>query len=149
MIEVKLDLKPVPVPLAYQPIYKIIILLSILRYGCPRPYNATFLKIHLYFWALRDEGNYIVMKQISCKERDSLIPWSFEPSLERIVTLAVINKFCTRKILSGNLQIQLLDAGIDLLKKLKKGSILKMILVKLSQLEILLKQKLRNSIKIG
>lgn len=120
MIEVKLDIKPIPVPLIYQPIYKIIMLLCILRYGTPKPHNSTFLKLHLYMWALRNNENYNLLLAIKKKERDSVVPWIFEPSLDRIVTLAVINGLCKREILSTELQIQITEIGLKLLEKVEK-----------------------------
>jgi hypothetical protein len=119
MIEVKLDLKPIPVPLIYQPIYKIIMLLSILRYGTSKPHNSTFLKLHIYMWALRSNENYEMLLSIKTRERKSIVPWIFEPSLDRIVTLAVINSFCQREILSSELQIKITDLGVNLLEKVE------------------------------
>lgn len=123
MIDVKLDIKAIPVPLTYQPIYKIIMLLAILKFGTARPYNSTFLKLHLYMWALRSDNNYQILLAIKNKKRDSIVPWIFEPSLERIVTLGVMNGLCKREILSGELQIQILDSGISLLNKIEEMEI--------------------------
>lgn len=119
MIDVKLDIKAIPVPLVYQPIYKIIMLLAILKFGTSRPYNATFLKLHLYMWALRSDENYNILLSIKKRERDSIVPWIFEPSLDRIVTLAVINGLCKREVLSSELQIQITEDGIQLLTKIQ------------------------------
>lgn len=120
MIEVKLDIKPIPVPLVYQPIYKIIMLLAILQYGTSRPHNSTFLKLHLYMWALRSEENYDILLSVKKRQRNSVVPWIFEPSLDRIVTLAIINGFCKREVLSNELQIQILDPGVELLRKIEE-----------------------------
>ncbi|MBB2144632.1 hypothetical protein GM921_03995 [Pedobacter sp. LMG 31464] len=137
MIEVKLDIKAIPVPLRYQPIYKIIILLAILRYGTSRPYNSTFLKLHLYMWALRSEENYEILLSVKQKKRDTIVPWIFEPSLDKIVTLAVINGLCKREILSNELQIQIVDSGLELLTKIEQMNLFNEDIGKIKQIGII------------
>jgi hypothetical protein len=120
MIEVTLDIKPIPVPLLYQPVYKLIMLLAVLKYGTSKPHNATFLKLHLYLWGLRSEENYTVLKQLQKKERNTVLPWSFEPALDKVVTIAIINKYCTKEIKSTELQIQITPEGTTLLQKIEE-----------------------------
>jgi hypothetical protein len=119
MIEVKLDIKPIPVPIIYQPIYKLIMLLAVLKYGTSKSHNATFLKLHLYLWGLRSEENYNVLKQLQKKERNSILPWSFEPALDKVVTIAIINNYCTKEIKSTELQIKITSEGESLLQKIE------------------------------
>lgn len=119
MIDVKLDIKAIPVPLRYQPIYKIVMLLAVLRFGCSRPYAATFLKLHLYMWALRSTENQKILFAIKTKTRDSIVPWVFEPALDQVITLAVINGFCSRDIRGNELQIELKEKGQEFLTKLE------------------------------
>jgi len=119
MIEVKLDIKPIPVPIIYQPIYKLIMLLAVLKYGTSKPHNATFLKLHLYLWGLRSEENYNVLKQLQKKERNSILPWSFEPALDKVVTIAIINNYCTKEIRTAELQIKITNEGESLLQKIE------------------------------
>ena len=119
MIQVKLDIKPIPVPVLYQPIYKLIMLLAVLKYGTRKPYNATFLKLHLYLWALRSEENYNTLVQLQKKERNSILPWSFEPALDKVVTIAIINNYCTKEIKSTELQIKITTEGESLLQKIE------------------------------
>lgn len=119
MIEVELNIKPIPVPIIYQPIYKLIMLLAVLKYGTSKPHNATFLKLHVYLWGLRSEENYNVLKQLQKKERNSILPWSFEPALDKVVTIAIINNYCTKEIKSAELQIMITTEGESLLKKIE------------------------------
>ncbi|QEC76911.1 hypothetical protein [Mucilaginibacter ginsenosidivorax] len=119
MIDVKLDIKAIPVPLRYQPIYKIVMLLAVLRYGCAKPYAATFLKLHLYMWALRSNENQQILTAIKTKTRDSIVPWVFEPALDQVITLAVINDFCSRTIRAADLQIEIKEKGLEFLTKLE------------------------------
>ncbi|RZK26832.1 MAG: hypothetical protein EOO43_01600 [Flavobacterium sp.] len=120
MIEVSLNNKPIPVPIKFQPIYKVILLLAILKYGTIKPYNATFLKLHLYMWGLRDDSNLQILLDIKNKRRNSITPWIFELALEKTVTLGIINKLCKREIKSGELQICLEQKGLDLLEKIQE-----------------------------
>lgn len=119
MIEVKLDIKPIPVPIIYQPIYKLIMLLAVIKYGTRKPHNTTFLKLHLYLWGLRSEENFNVLKQLQRKERNSIMPWSFEPALDKVVTIAIINNYCTKEIKSAELQIKITTEGESLLQKIE------------------------------
>jgi hypothetical protein len=119
MIEVELNIKPIPVPIIYQPIYKLIMLLAVLKYGARKPHNATFLKLHLYLWGLRSEENYNVLKQLQKEERNSILPWSFEPALDKVVTIAIINNYCTKEVKSAELQIKITTEGESLLQKIE------------------------------
>ena len=119
MIKVELDIKPIPVPLLYQPVYKLVLLLAVLRYGTSKPHNSTFLKLHLYLWGLRSEENYNVLMQLKKTERNSILPWSFEPALDKVVTIAIINNYCTKEIKSNELQIKITAEGESFLKKIE------------------------------
>jgi predicted transcriptional regulator len=119
MIDVKLDIKPIPVPLLYQPVYKLVMLLAILKYGTSKPHNATFLKLHLYFWSLRSEENYSVLLQLKKKQRNSILPWSFEPALDKVVTIAIVNNYCTNEIKSTELQVKITSRGESFLQKIE------------------------------
>lgn len=119
MIEVKLDIKPIPVPILYQPVYKLIMLLAVLKYGTRKPHNSTFLKLHLFLWGLRSEENYNVLVQLQKKERNTILPWSFEPALDKVVTIAIINNYCTKEIKSNELQVKITSEGESLLQKIE------------------------------
>ncbi|RZJ98696.1 MAG: hypothetical protein EOO46_24630 [Flavobacterium sp.] len=119
MINVTFNNNAIPVPIKFQPVYKVIILLALLRYGTAKPHNATFLKLHLYMWALRDEKNLDILYKIKNKQRQNLTPWSFEVSMEKTVTLAVINQLCERSLKSGELQVSITTKGLELLQKIE------------------------------
>lgn len=121
LINIKLDIKPIPVPIIYQPIYKVILLLAILKYGTAKPHNAVFLKLHLYMWALRSEENLKVLYDLKRGFRSTISPWTFEPGLEKTITLAIINDFCTREIKSNELKIQLTSQGDSFIKKIERS----------------------------
>ncbi|MGE6354868.1 hypothetical protein ACQKCJ_13465 [Flavobacterium sp. NPDC079362] len=120
-INTELDTKPIPVPIIYQPIYKLILLLAILKYGTAKPYNSIFLKIHLYMWGLRSVENLEVLKDLKKGIRNSISPWTFEPGLEKTITLAIINDLCTREVKSNELKIQLTPLGESFILKIEKS----------------------------
>ena len=119
MIDIKLDLKGIPVPIRYQPIYKIVMLLAVLKYGCQKPNNCNLLKLHLYMWALANEENLKILLEIKGKIRTSVVPWVFQPAMSKVITLAVINGLCKRDIKSTDLQVQLMPEGAEVLRKIE------------------------------
>lgn len=119
MIEVKFKNKPIPVPLIYQPVYKIVMLLAILKYGTKKQ-KVSLLTLNIYFWSIRSEKNHKILLDISKKSRDSIIPWSFEPGLEKTINLAIVGKYCTRFINNGTFEIKLELAGEKLLHEVEK-----------------------------
>lgn len=120
MIEVKLQGKPIPVPLIYQPVYKLVILLAVLRYCTSKPYKAPLLSLHIFMWGVRSEENYKVVNSIAKKSRDTIAPWTFEPGLDKTIILGVVNKYCTREIVSNNLEIQLTKEGEEFLRQVEE-----------------------------
>lgn len=123
MINVNLDLKPIPAPLEYQPIYKIALLICILKYGCSKPHNATLLKLHIYMWALLTEENLNILLEAKAGTRTSLVPWTFQPGMEKVITLSIINGFCIREIKSALFQVKLTSGGAELINRLEAEGI--------------------------
>jgi hypothetical protein len=147
MIEVSLEIKPIPVPMIYQPIYKLIMLLAVLKYGSSKPHKSTFLRLHLYLWALRSDENYNVILQLKRKERETILPWSFEPGLESVVTLSIVNKYCVKEILNKELNIKLTPLGDDLLKRIESFDFVKDDLQKIKNIGIIPQNKIESANK--
>lgn len=145
MIEAKLDIKPIPVPSIYQPIYKLIMLLAILKYGSRRPYNCTYLKLHMYLWGLRSVDNYYSLLKLKKPEIKSILPWSYESGLSRLVTLALINNYCVRAVKSNELQIQLTEAGIDLISRIEELGLFKEDIMKIKKIGIISQTKIKEA----
>lgn len=136
MIEIKLENKPIPVPLAFQPIFKMAILLAILKYCCEKPHKATFLKLHLCMWALRSPKHKRLLREVKFKKRSSLIPWSFEPALEQVVKLCLVNQYCKKVKTSNSLQIQLETKGKMFLSQIEVQKYFKEEIDKLKEIGI-------------
>jgi predicted transcriptional regulator len=71
-------------------------------------------------WGLRSTENQEILTAIKKKDRNSIVPWMFEPALDQVITLAVINGFCTRDIRGSNLVIEITEKGHGFLTKLEE-----------------------------
>lgn len=119
MIEIKLNYKPIATPIKYNAYFKLVLLLAIVNY-CGRSRKASVLIIHLLFWALRNEKNYCVIKAFARQERRTLVPWSFENGVEKVLTLAFVEGFCKKTIVSSRLDIIITDLGKSKLAEIEE-----------------------------
>ena len=85
------------------------------------PSKAPLSLIHLVFWSLRNETNYSVIVDFAEKRRNTLVPWSFEPGLDKVLTLSFIKGFCEKVIIgkSDSLEIKITEEGKKVLKEIK------------------------------
>jgi hypothetical protein len=147
MIKMTLKETGIPVPLIYQPIYKIVILLAILKYGTRRPYTAPLVTLHVYMWALRTDQNYKVLHDLANGTRNSIVPWSFEPGLEQIINIAVVNGFCLREPKQYALEIKLSSSGEKILQEIEALEVFTSDFKKIKALGIIPKSKIANANK--
>lgn len=118
MINIILDEKKTSVSIRYNAYYKLVILLAIINY-CGSKNKASLQLVHLLFWSLRDEKNYQVLFDLKKGNRNTLIPWSFEYGIEKVLALGYIEGYIKRKILSDNtLEIEITQKGIDVLNSI-------------------------------
>lgn len=119
MIEIKLNYKPIATPIKYNAYFKLVFLLAIVNY-CGRGGKASVLVIHLLFWALRNQQNYDVLMAFVKQERKTLVPWSFENGVEKVLTLAFVEGFCKKTIVSSRLDIIITDLGKNKLAEIEE-----------------------------
>lgn len=117
MINVILDEKKTSVSIKYNAYYKLVILLTIINY-CGRSNKASLHLIHLVFWSLRNDTNYQVLYDLKKGNRNSLIPWSFEFGIEKVLALGYIEEYIQKKIVSETLEIKITQKGIGVLKSI-------------------------------
>lgn len=122
MINIKLDEKKTSVSIRYNAYYKLVILLAIIK-NCGRGNKASLQLIHLLFWALRDDKNYRVMDELKQNKRNSLIPWSFEFGLEKVLSIGYIEEYIDRKIVGGMLEIVLTSKGLETFKSIDRENL--------------------------
>jgi hypothetical protein len=147
MIKMTLEGKGIPVPLIFQPVYKLVILLAVLKYGTRRPHVAPLSTVHVYMWALRTEENFKILMDLSSGARDSIVPWSFEPGLKQIMNIAVVNGFCERIIRPYSFEIKLTAIGDEILQQVVSLGVFEKDLIKLRTIGIVTKSKLENANK--
>jgi hypothetical protein len=147
MIKMTLEGKGIPVPLIFQPVYKMIMLLAVLKYGTRRPHVAPLSTVHVYMWALRTEENFKILMDLSIGARNSIVPWSFEPGLKQMINLAVVNGFCERVIRPYSFEIKLTVVGEDILQEIVSLDVFEKDLIKLRTIGIVTKAKLQNANK--
>lgn len=75
------------------------------------------------FWALRNETHHQVLYDLKMKARTSLIPWSFEFGLEKVLALGYIEEYLDKKIVSNQLEIILTKAGIEILNAINEAEL--------------------------
>lgn len=117
MINIILDEKKTSVSIKYNAYYKLVMLLSIINY-CGRSNKASLQLIHLVFWSLRNDRNYQVLYDLKKGTRNSLIPWSFEFGIEKVLALGYIEEYIQKKIVTNTLEIEITKKGIDVLSSI-------------------------------
>lgn len=123
MINIILDEKKTSVSIRYNAYYKLVILLAIINY-CGSKNKASLQLIHLLFWSLRDENNYQVLFDLKKGNRATLIPWSFEYGIEKVLALGYIEEYIKRTKLSDNtLEIEITQKGIDVLNSIIENNL--------------------------
>ena len=86
--------RPIPVPGDYRPLYKIALILLILKIN-GRGSKASLLKIHLFLWALKSQANMeIVQEHIQMPQFGLLNFWGMEPAATRALKFAVSEQLC-------------------------------------------------------
>ena len=86
--------KPIPIPADYRPMYKIALIVLILRLCC-RAETTTLLKLHLFSWALTSEKNLIKLREyVTSNFQTDFSVWGIEPALNRALQLAIAENIC-------------------------------------------------------
>lgn len=119
MINIELDEKPISVSIKYNGYYKLVLLLAIIKY-CGYSKKATLELIHVVFWSLRNDQNYAVLFDLSKQTRRTLVPWSFEPGIDEVLSLGFINDFLERALVQEGLEIQISFKGEQIMSSINR-----------------------------
>ncbi|SNR15796.1 hypothetical protein [Tenacibaculum jejuense] len=122
MIEIISNPKSVYVPIHLQPVYRVSQILLILNYNTGSSKSATISLLQTIAWAMRDEGNLKILMDYKEEKRHSLVPWCFEPALDRALILALVNQYCER-LIGG--KIRLTKKGKKLVELVIKDNLFK------------------------
>jgi hypothetical protein len=91
--------RPIPLPAEYRPMYKIAMVVMILKYCC-RAETSNLLKLHLFSWALASEKNMMELRNyVTSNFSTDFSVWGIEPALNRALQLAVAENIC--EIING------------------------------------------------
>jgi len=86
--------RPIPIPADYRPMYKIALLVLILRLCC-RAEISTLLKLHLFSWALTSDKNSVKVRDyVTSNFKSDFSVWGIEPALNRALQLAIAENIC-------------------------------------------------------
>lgn len=86
--------RPIPIPADYRPMYKIAIIVLILKLCC-RSDKASLLKLHLFSWALASKKHTALLADYIAKNFvGEFSVWGIEPTLNRALQLATAEKIC-------------------------------------------------------
>ena len=147
MIDIKLTSKPISEPITYNAYYKLVLLLALLDNCTYSPKKAPLSLIQLVFWGLRNEINYRIIVDFAKKRRSTLIPWSFESGLDKVLTLSFIKGFCKKIIIgkSESLEIQITEEGKRVLKEIKDLKLFEDELIKIESIGKLTKSRINKA----
>lgn len=121
---IQIDIKPKAkyLPLQYQPIYKVTQILLILSYCTGNSKSASISLLHTIAWAMRDKENEKILTDFNNGKRKSLVPWCYEPALDKALVIAIVNSYCSRQV--GG-KIKLAKKGASLVQIIKKENFFK------------------------
>ena len=91
--------RPIPIPADYRPMYKIALIVLILRLCC-RVETSNLLKLHLFSWALTSDKNLSKLREyVTSNFNSDFSVWGIEPALNRALQLAIAENIC--EVVSG------------------------------------------------
>lgn len=86
--------RPIPIPADYRPMYKIGLIVLILRLVC-RAETSNLLKLHLFSWALNSEKNQLKLREyVTSNFTSDFSVWGIEPALNRALQFAIAENIC-------------------------------------------------------
>ncbi len=146
MIDIKLTPKAIHEPVKHNAYYKVIIMLAIIKYIASKK-QASIPLIHLVFWGIRTGNNYQILLDFSKKVRNTITPWSFEPGIENIISLALVNELCEKVIVSNTLELKLTEKGVMALEQIEKLELFETDIKLIKQLNKISKSRIKSANK--
>jgi hypothetical protein len=144
MINIVLKSKEVSFPIKYNGYYKLILMLAIIKY-CGRASKASLSLIHLIFWSVKSDDNYRVILDLKKQIRSTLVPWSFETGIEKILSLAFVNALCEKKISGGEIELSLTKNGVRVLEEIIKEKLFDEELKKIKEIGQIPKNRIKSA----
>jgi hypothetical protein len=111
--------RPIPIPADYRPMYKIALIVLILRLCC-RAETSNLLKLHLFSWALSSDKNISKLHEyVNSNFSSDFSVWGIEPALNRALQLAVAENIC--EVINGK-NYKLTEKGIQFYEMINADS---------------------------
>jgi hypothetical protein len=111
--------RPIPIPADYRPMYKIALIVLILRLCC-RAETSTLLKLHLFSWALTSDKNLSKLREyVTSNFSSDFSVWGIEPALNRALQLAIAENIC--EVVNGK-NYKLTEKGYKFYKMINADS---------------------------
>jgi hypothetical protein len=118
--------RPIPIPADYRPMYKIALIVLILRICC-RAETSSLLKLHLFSWALTSDDNLTKLREyVTSNFQSDFSVWGIEPALNRALQFAIAENICEvangknyKLTEKGNRFYEMIDADNELFSKEK------------------------------
>jgi hypothetical protein len=108
--------RPISIPPDYRPMFKVVQIVMILGYCC-RSNRSSLLKLHLFSWALKTEGNIKkIIDWVDTNFQSDFAVWGIEPTLNRGLQYAISEKVCRRI----NNKFELTEKGVQLFNSIKR-----------------------------
>ena len=114
-----------------QPIYRVSQILLILNYNTGTSKSATITLLQTIAWSMRDANNLKILMDYKEEKRHSLVPWCFEPALDKALILALVNGYCER-LVGG--KIKLTKDGKKLIEIIIKNNLFEIQITSLNKI---------------
>lgn len=120
MTKLSFHRRPMPIFSEYRPMYKMSLILLVLLLSS-RSGKSSFIRLHLFNWALKDDKRKDLLLKSSKDKSLDLNIWGFDPSLNIAVQFALAEKLVERD--GGS--IMMTSLGKEYTKKLFEMEIMK------------------------
>ena len=120
MTKLSFHRRPMPIFAEYRPMYKMSLILLVLLLSS-RSGKSSFIRLHLFNWALKDDKRKDLLLKSSKDKSLDLNIWGFDPSLNIAVQFALAEKLVERD--GGS--IMMTSLGKEYTKKLFEMEIMK------------------------
>ncbi len=95
MTKLSFHRRPMPIFAEYRPMYKMSLILLVLLLSS-RGGKSSFLRLHLFNWALKDDKRKSLLLKSSKDKKLDLNIWGFDPSLNIAVQFSLAEKLVER-----------------------------------------------------
>jgi hypothetical protein len=94
--KITLTKRPIPLSVDYRPMYKITMILLVLKLNCTKS-KSTLFKIHFLVWFIKSKEHMLLLyKHIDSKNIINVTNWSIEPSVIRAIRIMIAENLISK-----------------------------------------------------